>query len=137
MKSTQLSLRHAAGAALLLLAGGCSSAPSAQVAASSASLWPAIAAEVGDAACDAAAQCHSIGVGHKPCGGPGGYLAWSSKTSDEARLKAMVERHAAAQREEQQRSGMLSNCQYLPDPGASCVASHCRLNKAGPSPSLQ
>jgi len=119
---------------LILLSSACASAPDKTTPEASAPLWPRILAQVGEAPCDAPAQCRSIGVGSKPCGGPGGYLAWSSKTSDEAALKALVERHARLQGEEHARSGMLSNCQYLPDPGASCVAGRCQLNKAG-SPS--
>lgn len=122
---------------LALLGSACAGTPEAATPETSAALWPRIVAQVGDAPCDSQAQCHSIGVGHKPCGGPGGYLAWSSKQTDEAALKALVERHARAQREEQERAGMLSNCRYLPDPGASCIAGRCQLNKAGPTSSSQ
>lgn len=120
-------------ALLVLLSSACASAPEKPAPeAGSAPLWPQIVARIGEARCDAPAQCHSIGVGAKSCGGPAGYLAWSSKTTpDEAALKALVERHAKAQREEQERAGMLSNCQYLPDPGARCVAGRCQLNTSG------
>ncbi|MBT9500022.1 MAG: hypothetical protein IV092_02160 [Burkholderiaceae bacterium] len=122
---------------LALLGSACAGTPGAATPETSAALWPRIVAQVGHAPCDSQAQCHSIGVGHKPCGGPGGYLAWSSKQTDEAALKALVERHAKLEAEEQARSGMLSNCQYLPDPGASCVAGRCQLNKAGPASSTR
>ncbi|MGS0758068.1 hypothetical protein ACVBEH_27320, partial [Roseateles sp. GG27B] len=65
---------------------------------SSAQLLAQIQAEIGDAACDSPAQCHSIGVGAKACGGPEGYFAWSSKRSDEKKLKSLVEQHAATRR---------------------------------------
>lgn len=90
---------------------------------------------IGDAACDSTAQCHSIGLGAKPCGGPAGYRAWSSKRTDEKALRLLVEREAQTQREAQQRLGMSSNCQFSPDPGARCVPSpaggRCELNSAG------
>jgi hypothetical protein len=99
---------------------------------SSAQLLAQIQAEIGDAACDSPAQCHSIGVGAKSCGGPEGYLAWSSKRSDEKKLKRLVEQHKQAREEDNRRSGMLSNCMFLPDPGASCMATptgqQCRIN---------
>ncbi len=98
----------------------------------SASLLPQIKALIGEAGCDSDAQCHSIGIGAKACGGPSGYLAWSSQRTDGAALKALTERHAKAAREEQERSGMLSNCRFMPDPGARCVAAgsqrQCKLN---------
>ena len=60
------------------------------------------------------------------------YLAWSTRNTDAVALKALTERHAKAQREEQERSGMLSNCRFMPDPGARCVAAgsqrQCQLN---------
>ena len=99
---------------------------------SSAQLLAKIQAEIGDAACDSPAQCHSIGVGAKSCGGPEGYLAWSSKRSDEKKLKSLVAQHKQAREEDNRRGGMISNCMVLPDPGASCVPTptgqQCRIN---------
>lgn len=104
----------------------------------SAQLWREIKAEVGDAECDGPQQCHSIGVGTKPCGGPEGYLAWSSKATDGKKLKSLVERHAAARDEENRRSGMASNCAIPQDPGAVCVAepSGRKVCKLGSLPTL-
>lgn len=80
-----------------------------------------IRAAIGTAPCDADAQCHSIGVGARPCGGPEGYLAWSSQHTDRERLFDLVERHREARRIEHESSGMLSDCRMLPDPGAACL----------------
>jgi len=85
--------------------------------------------EIGSAACKSTAQCRSLAVGYKACGGPAGYRAWSTTSSDEARLKALAARLAAAERIEQEREGMLSNCQLVTDPGAVCVAAQCQLGR--------
>jgi len=131
MRTTQHPLRRLAGLALLALAtAACNSAPK-LAAKDSAALMQDIKAEIGDAACDAAQQCRSIAVGHKACGGPEGYLAWSSKRSDEARLKDLVAAHAAARSEENRRSGMMSDCRLITDPGASCRAGRCSLLPQG------
>ena len=106
-------------------------APAAPAAASSAKLWSAIQAEVGDAACNDAAQCQSIAVGAKACGGPDGYLAWSSKRSDAGRLQALVAQHAAARKQENLRDQTMSNCMFEPNPGASCQAARCTLRARG------
>jgi len=102
-----------------------------------ASLLPPIKALIGDAACDSNEQCRSIGVGSKPCGGPSGYMAWSTKQTDGKALQAQVDRHAKAQREEDQRAGMNSNCLFTPDPGARCVPTpaggRCQINSVGPA----
>ncbi len=95
--------------------------------ASAAQLWAQIQAEVGDAACDGPQQCHSIAVGAKACGGPDAYLAWSSKRSNEKKLRSLVEQHAAARKAENEASGMMSDCRLVTDPGASCQAGRCTL----------
>ena len=79
-----------------------------------------IRSEIGDAACDADDQCHSIGVGARPCGGPEAWFAWSGKVSDRDRLTAWVAKHRDARRLDNERTGVMSNCRALPDPGAAC-----------------
>jgi len=82
---------------------------------------------IGPAACSSDAQCRSLPVGAKACGGPAGYLAWSTQGTDAARLQALATKQADAQRRENEASGLRSNCAMLADPGAACVAGHCRL----------
>ena len=84
------------------------------------SLMRDIAAEIGDAACDTDAQCRTLGVGAKACGGPEGYLPWSSKASNGTRLIALAAAHSLERGRENERSGMRSNCSVTPDPGAVC-----------------
>ena len=74
MNTTTLS-RTLAGLALLLASTACrSDAPQAPAPAAAANrtadLLARIEAERGDAACDTEAQCHSIAIGNKACGGP-------------------------------------------------------------------
>jgi hypothetical protein len=88
----------------------------------------------GNAACTTDAQCHSIGIGAKACGGPERYLAWSSKDNDGAALRALVAAHAAARRTEDSKAGMMSTCSVVPDPGATCAAGQCVLRAPAPGP---
>jgi hypothetical protein len=81
-----------------------------------------VATLIGDAACDSDAQCHTIGVGAKACGGPQAYLAWSSKRTEGALLQQAAEREARASRAAAEASGIMSNCAIAKDPGASCAA---------------
>jgi len=83
-------------------------------------LLHAIKDEIGEAACDTDAQCHSIGVGASPCGGPEAYFSWSSMKSDGARLKVLIAQHRDGRRQEKEKSGLLSNCRAVLDPGAVC-----------------
>lgn len=87
---------------------------------------------VGDAACSTDGQCRTVPVGAQACGGPSGYLAWSTATTDGRQLGELSQRQAATQRREVEASGQRSNCAVVPDPGARCLAGHCQL--AAPAP---
>jgi len=112
---------------------------------SSGTATASVAALIGDGACDNDAQCHTIGVGAKACGGPQAYLAWSSKRSDRAALEQAAEREARAARAAAEASGIMSNCALVKDPGAFCAPAgaadaamatnaprRCRLRAVGP-----
>lgn len=115
-------------ASLLLAAPPACAAPANDPAA----LLARIEAERGAAVCETDAQCHSIGIGAKACGGPERYLAWSDKNSDGARLRALVAEHAQARRAADAKAGMMSTCSMVMDPGAACSAGQCVLRQAGP-----
>jgi hypothetical protein len=130
--------RTLAGLALLLASSACRSdapqAPAPTAASRTADLLARIEAERGDAACDTNAQCHSIAVGSKACGGPERYMAWSSRNNDGTRLRALVAEHAAARKADDAKAGMASTCSFVTDPGATCAAGHCVLRAAGAGP---
>lgn len=89
------------------------------------SRWGQVLQEVGTAACSQTAECRTIPIGHKGCGGPEGYLAWSTASSNEARLRQRVEAYNTARQAEVQQSGRISNCMMEVDPGARCEAGRC------------
>lgn len=124
--------RRLAAAGLLSLTGLCSCASEPTDATASATqLSHKIDALVGDAACDSAAQCRTIAVGAKPCGGPERYVAWSTARTDERQLKDAVAKHAQRRQADNQASHMASNCMMVTDPGASCRAQRCSVNPPG------
>jgi len=84
------------------------------------SLLARMDALIGTAPCDSDAQCHTIGVGARPCGGPAGYRPWSSAHTDAAQLKSAAEALTAFDRAAQADSGRMSDCRMRPDPGAVC-----------------
>jgi hypothetical protein len=95
------------------------------------SLGARITAEIGDAACDTASQCRTLPVGSKACGGPAGFLPWSSKRSNGELLATLAAEQASAEREQNAKSGMMSTCSVEQDPGASCTAGKCVLQARG------
>lgn len=85
---------------------------------------------IGPAACTEHAQCRTVPIGAKACGGPSGYLAWSSEGTDAEAVEALAKRQSEAQRREVEASGMRSNCAVVSNPGAQCVAKRCQLQTA-------
>lgn len=133
MKTHPLSalLRAACASLVLLAASACTATPPVTPAPApgGANLAEQIKAEVGNAACDAPQQCQTLAIGAKACGGPERYLAWSNKNSDGKTLKALAQAQADASRKLQQSDGMMSTCAIVTDPGATCQAGRCVLNK--------
>lgn len=74
--------------------------------------------------CRQAAECRTVPVGARACGGPAAYVAVAK--SDEAAALALAQRHTAQRRDELARSpAPPSTCEVIPDPGAQCVAGRC------------
>ena len=86
-----------------------------------------IRALIGTAACRDAAQCRTLPVGARACGGPQGYLAYSTAQTDESALRALGERYKAERQAQIAASGEMSDCRFIPDPGAVCSAGTCQL----------
>lgn len=99
--------------------------------AAASSLMQQIQSEIGDASCDTAQQCNTVAIGHKACGGPESYLAWSSKRSDAGKIASLAAAYAAERKAQNLKSGMLSTCSLVVDPGATCSAGHCVPGPAG------
>lgn len=87
-------------------------------------LWQKVQGLVGDAACQDSSQCRAIAYGHKACGGPAGYLVYSTMHTDEAALKSAVEQYTRAARAAE-RPGMVSTCEMLLEPAVACQAKRC------------
>ena len=100
-------------------------APAPVAAPLAATLMQQINAEIGTAACDAPAQCKTLAIGAKACGGPESYVAYSTKQSDGAKLTALAARDAEARKKADARAGMVSTCSVVSDPGATCDAGRC------------
>jgi len=111
-----------------LAAAPAAATPSAPVAdEDAASLLVRIRNTIGSASCTASAECKTVAVGARACGGPEGYLAYSTSVSPAAPLEALAARHAERRRAAVAASGMASTCNVLPDPGAVCDKGMCRV----------
>lgn len=122
--------RAVSGVALLLLLSACQAQPAAAPAPAvgdEAALLARIKAGIGDAPCSSDAQCRSLGLGEKACGGPEQWWAWSTNSLQAAQLPAWAAQLTALAKQRNARSGLASNCLYQPDPGAVCQDRRCVL----------
>ena len=123
-------LRLGAALAICVTCVACVGAPSSAPVTKS-TLMQQLQGEIGDAACDSADQCKTVAVGHKACGGPERYLAWSTKRSDGARIGQLAAALEAERRGQNLRGGIISTCSMVIDPGAVCSAGHCVSGQQG------
>jgi len=91
---------------------------------------------IADAACRADDDCATIGFGWLACGGPQAWRAWSRRVTDPAALEQAVAAHRALRQQQIARSGEMSVCALVPDPGAFCEAApggagQCRPRRGG------
>ncbi|MEN3159230.1 hypothetical protein ABC502_12680 [Alkalimonas sp. NCh-2] len=86
-----------------------------------------IFAMIGNAEADNVQQCRVIGFGHKPCGGPAEYIAYSTKGVNETVLQQRIASYNKAAEAENMRLGRMSDCAIVPEPAVSLVDGQCRL----------
>ena len=136
--------RQGLAAAVLVLMSACQAAtPTAPAqapapAADAASLRAQLLAEIGEARCQRDSDCRSLAIGHKGCGGPEGFVAWSTAQGSASRIASLAARYGQARRQEVERSGLVSDCRALADPGARCGSEQrCVLQPTGAGTSAQ
>ena len=89
---------------------------------------------VGAARCENVAQCRSIGIGAKSCGGPWDYLIYSILDIETGLLEARVKHYNRLQAEANRRSGAVSPCTIRPLPILGCVDGRCVDITNAPTP---
>jgi len=82
---------------------------------------------IGLASCTDNNQCATIAVGHKPCGGPTHYLAYSSQSTDIDVLNSLVTQFNTAQRDENIKLGRISDCMVVAESPVACVQNQCQI----------
>lgn len=80
--------------------------------------------------CQQHSDCKVLAVGKRACGGPEQFMPFSVLQTDQKLLQYTQERYSKLKQEQQQRLGMVSTCQMLPEPAAACQANLCVLQPA-------
>lgn len=131
-------LRLACAALLPLAGAACGGVPIKEApSVDTGAAWRQLQAEIGAARCDVASQCKTLAVGDKACGGPERYVAFSSTASDPGRLARLAAQYADASRRDNERAGLMSTCNIVSDPGATCQAGRCVPQPASSGAPLQ
>ncbi|MBU1620471.1 MAG: hypothetical protein KJ556_06545 [Gammaproteobacteria bacterium] len=82
---------------------------------------------IGDAKASDPSQCRVLALGHKACGGPEAYVAYSTEQTDEAELLKLAEQYKNAQQTMQKQERMYSDCAIVPEPKVGWVNGYCVL----------
>jgi hypothetical protein len=77
-------------------------------------------AAIGAASCTSNAECKTIGVGAKACGGPGAYIAWSQRDTNAELVKTLAAKTTEERKAQIAARGEMGICRVTPDPGAVC-----------------
>lgn len=82
---------------------------------------------VGAASCARPQHCATLALGHRACGGPETYIAYSKLASNIEELHALAEAYRTWRAREVIRTSEISDCQVLMDPGSVCRRGQCIL----------
>ncbi len=93
---------------------------------------------VGEPLCQATAECRAAPMGVKPCGGPRSYIIYSTSSTDSVDLEAAVARFDSLDSQRNRELGLMSDCQFIPQPTPMCRAGTCSASIGGRNdPQLQ
>ena len=82
--------------------------------------------------CNADAECRTVAVGARSCGGPTGYRAYSGNAASPDSVEALAKRQRESAAQQARASHRVSPCYMLADPGARCMQNKCVTGRAGP-----
>lgn len=80
---------------------------------------------ISDKSCKRDGQCTVMAYGDKACGGPVGYLVYSSGNVNKKQLKDLVEEFTALQSLMNDAYGYVSDCSIPSPPNVSCLDGNC------------
>lgn len=79
-----------------------------------------------DKSCTTNADCMTVGIGHKACGGPEEFLVYSRKQTDIANVSRYVAAYNKQKKRQVREQGLISTCVVTPRPDVTCDNQVCR-----------
>jgi len=80
---------------------------------------------IGTAECQTTAQCKSVAIGQKACGGPRHYLAYSTTESNESNINMLAKKHRNLNKLLNKLTGAMSDCMMVSPPILLCENNKC------------
>lgn len=80
---------------------------------------------ISDTSCSKDSKCKVMAYGDKACGGPVGFLVYSSGNVNENQLKDLVEEFTKLQSLMNDQYGYISDCSIPSPPDVSCLDGNC------------
>ncbi|NJL23965.1 MAG: hypothetical protein HC902_01430 [Calothrix sp. SM1_5_4] len=84
-----------------------------------------------DLACSKDADCVTVPVGSRPCGGPSDYLVTSVHNPDLEQVRALAVELEMAEREYNRSNELVGTCDFRMPPETSCGQGLCRRSDQG------
>ena len=83
--------------------------------------------EIGTPSASESKQCKLIAFGSKPCGGPWSYLVYSTATTNEVRLKQLVNEYSQLEQKLNIERRLKSDCEFVSEPRVAFVGGVCAI----------
>jgi hypothetical protein len=81
-----------------------------------------------DLSCSSDNDCVAVSTGHRPCGGPSGYLMASLLNPKLSAIQTLAAEFSEAERQFNIENQLMGTCDYLMAPSLSCQQSQCVKN---------
>lgn len=75
--------------------------------------------------CTTSADCATVPVGARACGGPGGYAVYATKSSNAQQIKSLATVTAKLERQFNEENGVISICSIVAEPTVQCNENKC------------
>ena len=83
--------------------------------------------EIGTPSASESKQCKLIAFGSKPCGGLWSYLVYSTATTNEVRLKQLVNEYSQLEQKLNIERRLISDCEFVSEPRVAFVGGVCAI----------
>jgi len=106
--------------------GGCTDDPEPAPEQEMKRLYTDILTLIQNKSCSDSSVCKVIAIGAKPCGGPTGYLVYSSSHVDEVALVAKIKAYNDWNTKYNKEKNLSSDCSIPPQPKPDCIDGKCQ-----------